>query len=550
MNAALDIPVDILEIADAARPSAVTAISFVDFCEHLGVHLDEEHGTLGQRIACLVAYDGVDPIDLPPNEREVARTIFGDLDRISAGARSVIVAICGARAGKSYVLVALRLLHLGLTVDVSPLAPGEVGSVPVIAPTKEHGQQVLDYIKGAIDLDPDLRALRVGDPVAESVTIYRDGHEIDFVVRAASAKGKGGRGKSLLAAALDEAGFFYDASYKVNDEEQFKAVRPRVMPGGQTIIDTTPWAQSGLAYELFVANHPDPRVAGCEVKPQMQGTALAMHAPTLALRDVAYTRELVESELRRDPENGEREYRARFMSSTSQTFFDASAISRMIDDTLPLEPWRPKPGETVTSGGDLGFSKNSSALAVAHRAGDRVVLAELLEIKPKPGEPLKPSVVVAAFAARITWHGGSYFMADGHYRETAVEVLDESAVTFVNAPAAPADAYVRVRTLMNEGRLRIPNLPRLVKQLRETMKRVQPGGGVAIVKPKWSTGEHGDLADAYVLAVYQAAGEEIEKPPPVVGTAEWEHEQRERRRKAKAAEQEKPWWRKGRGRGA
>ncbi len=95
---------------------------FTEFCTQvLRVAL-----TPGQLVLCKIAFDGLEPGDLKGRERELARKIFGDVDRIPPEARHVLIAVVGARAGKSYILAALRLLHLALTVSLDTLAPGEI----------------------------------------------------------------------------------------------------------------------------------------------------------------------------------------------------------------------------------------------------------------------------------------------------------------------------------------------------------------------------------------------------------------------------------------
>src|SRR6185436_12399976 len=245
-----------------------------------------------------------------------------------------VVAVCGARGGKTYVLVALRILHLALTVSLDTLAPGEVASAPIIAPDKDLAEQALNYVKGAVDSDPELRA-SVLSRGAEHIELRReDGRSVEIVVKAASARGRTGRGRSLVAAAMEEAAFFRDADFQVNDEEIYKALSPRILPGGQLIIDSTPWAQVGLLYDLFAANHPAPACAGLAVPAQNAGTAIALHASTLRLRDVPLTRDIVSSERKRDSENAAREYDAMFMAAGTSTFFDAHTIAQCIDDTL------------------------------------------------------------------------------------------------------------------------------------------------------------------------------------------------------------------------
>ena len=436
------------------------------------------------------------------------------------------MAICGGRAGKTYIVVALRVLHLALTVPLTTLAPGEVASAPIIAPDKSLAGQALNYIQGAVASKPELACLVIGKAdAAESIELQREnGRSVEVIVKAASARGRTGRGRSLVCAVMDEAAFFYDATYAVNDEEIYKGLAPRILPGGQLIIDSTPWAQAGLLYEMFAANHPNPECAGLAARPVCAGTAIALHATTLRLRDTEFTRTIVERETKRDPDNAAREFGARFMSAGTATFFEPACIDKCLDLTLEL-PVKPRGGVQVTAGGDLGLTKNSSALCIGHTNGSRTSVAELIEDKPAEGETLKPSVIAKKYVEKVTNHGGSYIMADQHYREVLVEHATPVGLGVLNAPASPAEAFLAVRARMRDGRYRIPNHPKFLRQMREVMSRTGSGGNVTIVLPKWKTGEHGDLVAAFVLMAYQTIGVEVEEKPET-GTPEW-HKARE-----------------------
>lgn len=520
-----------LPLAPSIGREFVAAARFTDFCAQLGVTL--EHG---QRVAALVAYDGLDPCDLIGEERETARELFGDVETIAPAARRIFAAVAGARGGKTYALVALRMLHLALTVDLSPLAPGEYASGPIIAPDMDLAQQALRFVQGAVMSVPALAAMVDGKPDAEeSICIRRGGKIAEIVVRAASGRGRTGRGRTLFGFALSEAAFFLDKNYKVNDNEIFLALRPRLtLPGSQGILESTPWSQTGLLYDLFVANHPDPTCAGLTDKGTMAGTALAMHAPTLALRDTPETREFVHAEETRDPENAAREFGAQFMSASTESFFDPVVLAKCLDDSIEL-PTLPQPGDQVMSGVDLGFTKNSSALVISHMRAGMIRVAQIVEKKPQEGASLKPSEVCREFADEIVRHHGSYFMADGHYKETALEEIGKVGLGFLEAPSTPADAFLRSRAIMREDRVRLPNHPRLVRQLRETLWRRGAGGNVTIILPKWRTGEHGDLASAFVLSIYQQTGERMAAAKPPAGTPEADalaqKEAQDRRRK-------------------
>lgn len=422
------------------------------------------------------------------------------------------------------------------TRDLSTLAPGQHAVALVVAPNDKLRQEVVNYAIGAIRSHPALRTtLRLpkgtrDDDVVSGFSVERpDGERVDFEAGVATRGGYGGRGRSLTDFAADEMAFFRDASYKVNDADIVNAASPRVLPGGQTILASTPWAEAGLLYEMWSRNYGHPK------------DALVAHAPTLTLRPDAA--EMVERERLRDPDNYEREFLAKFMAGGTTVFFEATAIEGALCAELD-EPTLPIPGDVVAAGADFGFRSDSSSLGIVHRRGGLYRVAELLELRPQAGAPLKPSETVTAFAARLVAHGCEYLMADGHYRETITEHLTEHKLAYAPAPALPVEAYMRVRALFREGKVRIPNHSRLLQQLREVQGRPLPGGGMSIIHPRWRTGGHGDLADAMVYALYQVCGAEVPDPPPEVGTIEWEDAEREKRRTRVREEQANPWWKK------
>ncbi len=474
-------------------------IGFVDFVERvLLVTL-----TPAQRVLCLVAYDGVEPCNLTGADREIARKLFGDVDRIPPEARHVIVVVAGARAGKSYVLCALRLLYLALTTPLETLAPGEVAAALIIAPDLRLARQTLRYISGAAKGTRAI-ASRVSAESSDSLTLRREsGRSVTIECLPATRGGSAVRGRSLVGAVLDECAFFRDESFVVNDAEVFKAVAPRVMTNGQIVVSSTPFAETGLLFDLFTANHGDPH------------TCLAAHAPTTLLRDDARTRSMVERERERDPDNALREFDAQFMASGAGLFFDANAIEKAVDRTIAL-PLTPTFGTIVSAGADFAFRTDSSALIVVHKSPDGVAtVADIIERKPGKGEPLKPSEVVQEFAATLKRHGANYLRSDGHYRQAIEEHLYTHALSFVAAPEGATgklETHTRARALLHEGKVRLPNHPRLLKQMRELISRPTSGGGLSISSPRWRTGGHGDLVSALVLALHERNGTTVKAP--------------------------------------
>lgn len=507
---------------------AWVSLSFIGFCERLGVELTD-----AQRVACKVAFDRVQPGKLKGEERKLARVLFGDVDIIPAEAFATVVAVCGGRGGKSYVLIALRLLWGMLTRDLSPLRPGQKAIAPVVAPNDELRQEVINYALGAAWSHPELRARLVlpkGATVDSSPSWFgikrRGAPMVRMTGIVATRGGYGGRGRWLTDAALDESAFFRDASFKVNDKDLYASMSARVLPGGQTIVASTPWARSGLLYELHTANHGKP------------DTALSIHAPTLLFNGSAVNKAIVAREIKRDPDNAEREFFAKFMSANTTDFFAADLIESCLVDTI--EPWQL--GDELSAGGDFGFRTDSSALLLAWRRQGMMYVGAPLELRPEPGKPLKPSETVKAFAAAINSRC-SYLMADGHYRESIAEHLEVAGLAFAAAPTQTADPYVRLRTLMREGKIKILRHSRLVQQMLEVQSRALSGGGLSIAHPRWRTGGHGDLVAALVLATWQHAGEVVKRD------AEKLPDDFEERLKTHQEQAERPGWQKRPGRG-
>jgi hypothetical protein len=468
---------------------------FTAFAKALGVAF-----TAAQLVCYRVMFDGVDPVALEPGERTIAAQLFGDAGVVPPLARETAVFVKGARIGGTR-FGALRLLQLALTVDLSTLAPGEIASALIVAPDQRLARQGFRYALGAIRADASLRKRIVDKPTKDAVTLKRpDGKLVTIETLPATRGGTSLRARSLVGVLFSEAAFFRDENYEVNDAELFRAVAPRLLPGGQIIIESTPWAEAGLLHELFEKNHGAPT------------TALAAHCPTLVMRgDDERLQRIVAAEYERDEENAEREFGARFLSAGTSLFFDPKAIDAcVVDYELPLPPvaWR----DHSHAGADTGFTSDSSAIAVVGRRENSVCVVALDEVRPEKGKPLKPSAVVRGWAASASVYACPFVVADGHYRESVREYLNEAGLELRDAPAGQggkASSYVELRKMINEGRITLPKHARLLAQLKKVTAKPQPGGGLKISSPRSRTG-HGDLVSALVLAVWAHQGHDVE----------------------------------------
>lgn len=456
--------------------------TFARFCAPYGFAM-----TPAQDVLTRVCFDREQPLALPKADEDLGVELFGsDVGEIPELARTTIVWVKGARIGGTR-MSAMRLYQLALTVALD-LAPGEKAYGLIVGPDTRLGRQVFAYALGAAKTDEKAGRVTIVRESADSFAFERhDGEILTIEVLPATAGGRAVRGRTLVGAVMTEAAHFRDSDFVVNDAEVFGAIHPRLVAGGQCILESTPWVESGVLFELWRDNFNHPI------------SALVASCPTLLMRPDASTRAKVEAERRRDPDNAENEFDARFRRAGSTDFFDAATIDAAMQKAIVARPWARR-----AAGGDLGLTADSSALAVADEHETEIGIIDLVELQPEPGTPLKLSEVIELFAETLAPHGLRSFMADGWSREAAREHAEKHKVEIEAAPGGrqgKVDAYLATRDALREGVLGLPDNARLRAQLRSIIARPVPGGGLAISAPR--RGGHGDLVSAIVLAVYQ-----------------------------------------------
>lgn len=466
--------------------STAPKLSFVAFCRLVGLML-----TAGQTAFAGVAFDGLQVAGLGAELEQLGRLIFGAVESIPDTARAIVVQVKGRDAGGSR-LGATRGVHLALTADLSRLEREEPAYVLFVAPKIRLARVPMRFARTAAKRVPG--GVRIVNEHLDGFTLVRhDGRSVIFECVAASRGGDTTRGVPVLFALLDEAAFFRDeTSGSVNDKAIFSALVPRLLPGGQILVLSSPYLESGVLYEEFSRNHGQPR------------TALAAHCPTLVMRDDAETRAMVERERLRDPDNARREFDAEFMPAGSGLVFDPAALRACVDESLPL---RLPPTRTgVVSGFDFGPLRDATAGAVV-RFGEagRIECAETFVRRPAKNAPLVPSVVVGEFCRFARAHGAREVHADHYYRASVEEHVRDAGLVFVPAPAGNTGVVLvtnTVRDLVHSGWVVIPGAQReLISQLGELAMRPLSGGGFTLHSPR-RFGSHGDLARAWMLAVF------------------------------------------------
>ncbi|HEY5374818.1 MAG TPA: hypothetical protein VIK01_14140 [Polyangiaceae bacterium] len=464
-----------------------SAVPFVHFVEQvLRVEL-----TPAQRVLALVGFDGVEPIDLRGADRALATALFGPIDTVPQSARGVLAIVKGARVGGTYVFGALYSLWRALTADISKVAPGEQVSAIVVAPDTRLARQCLRFALGAARSVQAIGKL-IKAETADGFVIHRpDGHRVAVEALPATRGGSALRGRTLVSAVQSESSFFRDESAAVNDVDCFQAVAPRVVKGGMVVLESTPWAETGLLFDIFSKNFGEP------------STALAAHAPTLLMRPDETTREIVEREKARDPDNYEREFGAAFISGGSGLFFGSIELQAALDRELRAIRTIPS-GWTAFIGADIGLVKDSTAAVAIHAHPDgRLRLADAIEFKPR-GKPLRLADIMPALCEFAARHGKKTIFADHHLLSEARQHLAPGGFALrpvAGGQDAKTARHVRARSVFKDERIKIPvEFSRVITQLSEIVARPQPGGGTSLTSPR-RRGSHADLAAAAIVAL-------------------------------------------------
>ncbi len=211
--------------------------------------------TAAQAVLVLVCFDGVEPGALDEAQRTIAERLFGALDAVPAAARTVVAWVKGARIGGT-LLCALRLLHLALTVALPTLATGSWPAPSSWPPT--YGWP------GKRSATRSARRRRTGRSRSkrkreDSFVIVRpDGKRVSIECLPAT------RG---LGAARPDARRGDAVGGVVPEGRKLRRQRRGAFPRDpaahrarrQVLIESTPFAELGLLYELHAKNFAAPR---------------------------------------------------------------------------------------------------------------------------------------------------------------------------------------------------------------------------------------------------------------------------------------------------
>ena len=442
--------------------------------------------------------------------------------------------VAGIRGAKSLTIAAAAVLATQI-VDLGPVGLGDIVRVSILSLSKATARAVYSHVLNHLQASAPLKALILGEPTADTITLrHPSGKPIEIQI-VAGAKAGG----SLVA--VWSAGVIFDEAPRmagdenvVNFDDARSAVLGRLLPGAQLFAVGSPWAAEGPVYETVTEHFGKP-----------SADYLVIRAPAPLLNPGWWTEEKVAKFRKEKPELARTDIDAEFGLSAGSTFFVDSDFEQLFTDAAPTTLER---GDKVASAVDLGFVRNSATLAILGDRSDVAHIVHMAEQRPEPTRALVPSEVCGTFARDLTARHCRMAVADGHYRETLREHTEPVGVSLYDS-CGPGERFLALRALIRAGRLRchpaLPQAQRLREQLVSVRPRLAPGGQLSVVLPESADGAHCDLADALAHAAWgwqRYGGSTVPEPEDPTNR---EEEEMLRRRDARLREKERtPWYRR------
>lgn len=362
--------------------------------------------------------------------------------------------VCGRRAGKSFIL-ALVAVFLACFHDYQQyLAPGERGTVLVVASDRKQARTILRYIRALLTQVPMLQRMIT----RETAEAFDLDNRVSIEVGTASFRST--RGYTIIAALCDELAFWSDENSTEPDYEVLTAIRPGMstIPNAMLLCASSPYARRGAlwdAHRRHFAKDGDP--------------ILVWQAPTRTM-NATVPQAVIDDAMERDPASAAAEYMAQFRTDV-EAFVTREAVEACL--SLGVRE-RPRIGGITYRAfiDPSGGSSDSMTVAIGHREGNQSILDALRERKP----PFSPDDVVTEFAGALKSYGVHKVTGDRFGGEWCREPFRKQGIQYDLASKPKSDLYRDLLPSINSKRVDLLDHDRLVAQLVGLERRTARSG--------------------------------------------------------------------------
>jgi hypothetical protein len=433
-------------------------------------------------------------LPLTEDEHATFRAIAGERGLPTRRVRE-LWAVCGRRSGKSRMAAAIAV-YLALFGRYH-LAPGERGVCLVVAASVDQAKAVFEYIVGFLGSTPALRK-EIANVTRTEVEL-RNG----IVIGVHACSFRTVRGRTLVACVFDETAFWRDESSAAPDTEMLKAVRPAlVTTRGMLVAISTPYRKAGLLYQKHKQHFG------------VDGDVLVVQGPSERFNPTLSAATLAE-ERADDPAAAVSEWDAQFRADLAALLDDAT-VDRAVDHDRPSE-LPPVEGVVYLAFTDAAAGGGDAyTLAIGHKAGDDYVV----DAVHGTHGAFDPQVVTKEYAKLCRDYRTARVVGDNFAKDWVAGAWRDNGFEYVRSSKVKSDIFLEALPLFTRGVARLPNVPRLVRELRLLERQTHRSGKDSVVHPR---NEHDDFANVTCGVLWQLdhmarmAAQEVPIVVPFVG---------------------------------
>jgi hypothetical protein len=395
-------------------------------------------------------------IPMSPEQLALYQRVSGRKEPPTDIAKEVWLVI-GRRGGKSRVL-ALIAVWLACFHDYRDyLAPGERGTVQVIASDRKQARTILRYVKAFLTHVPML-ARMIESETQEGVSLTNN-----VTIEVATASFRSVRGFTLVAALLDELAFWQSEDSANPDTEVLAAIRPGMatIPNAMLLAASSPYARRGALYQAHKEHY------GKDGDP-----ILVFQADTKTVNP-AVDQQVIDDAYAADPASASAEYGAQFRSDI-EAFVSLDTITACISVGVHERGREARQTYTAFLDPAGGSGKDSFTLAIGHK--DKVtglsVVDCIREIKP----PFSPDAVVEQYATLLKAYGIRKVTGDRYAGEWVREPFKKHGIAYEPAAKPKSDLYRDALPLINSKKVDLLDHPKMVQQFVGLERRTARSG--------------------------------------------------------------------------
>jgi hypothetical protein len=396
----------------------------------------------------------------------------------------------GRRGGKSFILALIAVFLACFHEYRQFLAPGERGTIVIIAADRKQARTIFRYIRGLLNGVPMLKRL-VERATADTFDLS---NRVSIEIHVASFRSS--RGYTIIACLADEVAFWRSDESANPDKEILAAIRPAMatIPNAMLLCASSPYARRGAMWDAYRKYYGK------------DSPVLFWKAPT-RMMNPSVPQSFIDAAYEADPVSADAEYGANFRTDIE------SFISREIVDaaTIPNRYVLPRiEGVSYVAFVDpSGGSVDSMTLGVSHMENNKIILDCCVEKKP----PFNPDSVVKEFADTIRSYGIASVLGDRYGGMWPRERFAAHGVDYITASQTKSDLYLNLLPLLNSGRVEFLDHPRLTVQLCGLERKVARGGRDSI---DHSPGAHDDVINAAAGSIVYASQRAAQEAPIVM----------------------------------